>query len=63
VGGLGVAAFAGRESVFTRRELVAVVAAFGVLVVAGCAATTDPPSDVTASTAAITSPMSMVVLF
>jgi hypothetical protein len=29
-----------------RRGLVAAVAALGALVVAGCAATTDPPSDV-----------------
>jgi hypothetical protein len=37
--------------VLKRRGLVAVVAAVGALVVAGCAATTDPPSDVTASSA------------
>src|SRR2546421_1830953 len=34
-----------------RRGLVVALAAFGALVVAGCAATTDPPSDVTASSA------------
>jgi hypothetical protein len=34
-----------------RRGLVAAIAVLGALAVAGCAATTDPPSDVTASSA------------
>jgi hypothetical protein len=36
-----------------RRGLVAAVAVLGALAVAGCAATTDPPSDVTASSAVL----------
>jgi hypothetical protein len=36
-----------------RRGLVAVIAALGALAVAGCAATTDPASDVTASSATL----------
>jgi glycine rich protein len=39
--------------VLRRRGLVAAVAVLGALVVAGCAATTDPPSDVTASSAVL----------